>query len=191
MPISAEQLAGGAAEVTFPYQGDTVTLSYRTDKITKEFRARALRMQRESKRIERRHAELEGRVYKMDAEDGSDEAAREDADAEAAIAQLVEDDATLKRQIDLLVCEVVERWDVLKRDGTMYPITPESLFPMSARFEGMCLEAIGEDASMGEPIGSNSSKPSPLLLRQKDELEIGPQSQNSTTISRQVNGALP
>ena len=162
MPITLQRLAERRRDVTFNYLGDEVTVWYDPNTITKEFRAETLRLQREGIRIQRRIEELMGRITHVEAEDGSPEAKAEDEDAERAIVQLQRDEATLKSQIDGLVCLIVEKWDVLESaGGRMLPLTPEAINPLPADFERACIEAIMNDANpKAGPEGEANGQPS-------------------------------
>ena len=158
MPITLQRLAERRRDVTFNYLGDDVTVWYDVNRITKEFRAETLRLQREGIRIQRRIEELMGRITHVEAADGSPEAKAEDEDAERAIAQLQQDEATLKHQLDGLVCLIVEKWDVLETvGGKMLPLTPEAINPLPADFERAVIEAIMLDTN---PEGEAKGRPS-------------------------------
>ncbi len=186
---SLRQIAERRGEVDFPYLNQSFHIDYRTDRATKEFRADALRVNREVLKIQRRQARLLETVQAVEAADGSAEAEAEDAEAEAAIQRLLDDDATLKREIDRMVMGIVLKWDLLEDDGSMVPLTEESLWRVPAPFEGALLTAILQDSNQGEAQGAtpSTSLPTPLPLKAKQATSRRPP--NGSRLSKRVNTA--
>lgn len=179
---SLRQIAEKSGEVKVKFKGLEFEVEYYADRVTKEFRAEAMRLNREVQKNKRRAEVLENRVSTITAADDSDEMVLEDAAAEAAIARLLSDEDDLKRQMDTCVASIVRKWD-LTDDETLKPVpicaedsTQKSpkphkdLFKVPAMFEGEVLSAILNDGQeQGEAPGASSPTPISLSSKQRDK----------------------
>lgn len=178
MPLSLRQITEKRGDASFAYMNETVNIVYRADRITKEFRAEALRLNREVLKAERRLNHLLETVNMVIAPDGSIEAAEEDEAAQAAIRDILINDERLKREIDNVVASILLQWDVIDEEtGKMIPIfnvdpvtkqlTPsEQLCQTPADFEGAILSAILNQNEVGEAQGATPSNNSLSTLKQ-------------------------
>lgn len=166
MPLDFAQLTEHRGDVSFTFANEVVNLTYDTEKLTIEFQAALLRLQRESYKIARRKERLMTTIATVTAEDDTDEMAIEDAQAEAAIAQVIADERALLANVDRAILTVVTWWDVIDEKG-MLPLTPDMLAKTPLEFKSAVMNAIVEHAKVGEASGATPSKTSPSPLKLK------------------------
>jgi len=165
--ISLEEMLERKRDCEFEYFGHTIRFSYWVEKVTHEFRADLLRMNRMMLRLEQKRNFLTNQIAMVLADADTAEAVVEDARAEDAIKQLDVEDATLKRQIDLAVAGILADWNVTSKGAPLAP-SVENLSRIDSAFEGSMIgEILKDSAPMGEASGRQSSTQSPPSSKQK------------------------
>jgi hypothetical protein len=195
MPLNLRQIVEKRGEASFEYLNETVNIVYRADRITKEFRAEALRLNREVLKAERRLNHLLETVNLVVAADGTIEADSEDAAAQEAIREVVLNDEHLKYEIDLAVASILMEWDIVGTDGKMAPIftldpntktylPSDELRQIPADFEGQILSAIMNQNNLGEAQGAMPLTNSASTSRRVVKLETSRRARTGTHTSR-------
>lgn len=198
MPLTLRQLVERIGEGSFTYMEQEFKFEYRVDKLTKEFRATALRLNREVLKSERRLQALLEVVNLVVAPDGSIEAETEDENARIALQQIVDNDERLKHEIDEAIAEIVHKWELEDENHRMVPLTKtdehgnvvpsDELFKVPSDFEGRILSTILLN-SQGEASGATPSNLSHLPSKQAAKPVTSRPSQTSTHTSKRRTGS--
>lgn len=184
MPISSEELASGLAQAEFEWRGQACHVTYKLDRINKDFNRRMLLLQRRMLYLAREQDRLE-KKYGVDneAEEGTPEYDAAEAAAVAAGEQIQANNEEARRAVDRLVIEVTEEWDVVQKDGSMYPIEADTVSRLPMVFKAALLKAVVESAQLGEANGSSLPSNLRIISQPAEQQETGLPFQTSTGTS--------
>ena len=200
MPMDLEGIAAKETPLTVEFNGETCELTYDPTQMSKQFRAEVLRLQRAYTKLVRKRDLLLEKATLVVAADGTLEAAAEDEEAEAAIQALVEDDSSIKGQIDAALASIITSWDLTynKKSPKRVPIFTEEngqrkphpeLAKVPIELEAELLNAIMTDATPGEADGAETLNSSASTLKPGAKLATLPPRQIGSRRSRRLRGS--